>query len=116
MEGDGVEVEVKAQAAFQSEATDGVEPLGHEGGVGARIDAAAVLGEERALRWAVESGEQGEAVIEHLAHDVAVAGGAEELQCEQGAHGAGRRHLARAGEVRLLQQRGQRDAGQPGQE
>ena len=46
-------------------------------------DAATVLGEERPLGDRVQAGEQGQPVVEDIAHDSSVAPGAEELQRRQ---------------------------------
>ena len=59
-------------AAFQAQLAHGIKPGLHEAGIGGGVNATTVFGEERALGDAVEAGEQGQAGIEHLAHDMAV--------------------------------------------
>ena len=59
------------------------EPATHQLWIGGRVDATAVLGEERALRDHVEAGEQGQALIEDVGHDVAVTARSEQLQSQQ---------------------------------
>jgi len=70
VEGDGVEVEVKAHASLEAERAHGVEPGAHQLGVAGRADAAGVLGQERPLGDHVEPGEQGQALVEHRRHGV----------------------------------------------
>ena len=41
---DGMEVEVKRDAASQAEFGHGIEPIAHESGIATRIDTATVLG------------------------------------------------------------------------
>jgi hypothetical protein len=79
---------------------------------GPGVDAAAIFGQKRPLRRHVQAREEGQPLIEDVAHDVAVAGGAEELQGQQRAHGVGRRHHGRARKARSLQQRLEGDGGQ----
>src|SRR5262249_52518965 len=81
-----------------------------------RGDAATVLGEERALGDRVESGEEGQPLIEDIAHDVAVARVAEELQGQQRSHGATGRDQSRSGEAAASQDRVQLGGDQGGQE
>ena len=86
------------------EPADRVEPAAHQLRVAGRRDAATVLGEERSLGDDVQAGEEGQPLVEDGAHDVAVAGVAEELQRQQRPDGtAGRDHL-RAGETDCGQQ------------
>ena len=74
MERNGVEIQIKAVARWHAGWLQGIEPLAHEFGIASGIDAAAVLGEEGALGDGIESGEQGQPFIQHVAHDVAVPG------------------------------------------
>ena len=103
MEGNAVKVHIKGHAVLEVQGLQGVEPAAHELRIRGRGDAAAVLGEEAALRDHVESGEERQPLIEHRTHDVAVPGTAEELQGEERAHRLGRGDLLRAGEARLLE-------------
>ena len=99
VEGDRVEVEVERRPPLQAQAADRVEPVAHQLRVAGRVDAATVLGQERPLGDDVQAGEQGQPLVEHGAHDVAVARVAEELQGQQRPHGAGGRDHLRAGEA-----------------
>ena len=65
---------------LQAQAVDHVEPVAHQSRVAGRIDAATVFGEEGSLGDDVEAGEEGQALVEDGAHDMAVACTAEELQ------------------------------------
>ncbi len=59
---DGVEIQVEGPPAGQAEhGLQRIEPEAHQLGIASRVDPAAVLGEERALRDHVEPGEQGQA-------------------------------------------------------
>src|SRR5262249_52407706 len=60
---------------------------------------ATVLGQEGALGDDVESGEERQPFVEHMAHDMAVPCVAEELESEQRAHGAGGGDHGGAGEL-----------------
>ena len=96
---DGVEVQVERRPPLQSQAVDRVEPVAHQGRIAGRVDAATVFGEEGSLGDDVQSGEEGQPLVEHGAHDMAVAGAAEELQRQQRTHGTGGRDHPRAGEA-----------------
>src|SRR5262249_19461434 len=74
VEGNGVEIEVEGRPPGQLQAGHGVEPGAQHLGVTRRVDAAAVVGQERTLGDDVESGEQGQSLIEDRTHDVGVAG------------------------------------------
>ena len=111
--GDGVEVQVERPAAFEPEPAHGIEPESHQFRVASRVDAATVLRQEGPLGNGVQPGEEGQPFVEHGAHDVGMARGAEELQGEQGAEGAARRDDAGGRRV-VLQRRDavERDRGQ----
>ena len=85
--GDGVEVEVEGLATGQAESVGGADPAAGEPGQLAGVDAAAVLAEGGALRGDVEAGEEGEALVEDMGHDVGMAGDAPELEGKQRAVG-----------------------------
>ena len=80
--------------------------------VGGRIDTATVLGQEGAFGDDVQSREEGQALVEHIAHDVTVPRSAEQLQRQKRTHRLGRRHHVGPGELRLAQQALQAQAGQ----
>ena len=80
VKGDRVEVEVKRCSPAQPQSADLIEPVAHQTGIAARLDAATVFGEERSLGDHVQAGEEGQPVVEDRAHDVAVARISEELQ------------------------------------
>lgn len=79
MEGNGVEVQIKRATASKTKFTHGANPKPEYFGVAGWINPAAVFGEKRTLRCAVEAGKKGEALIEHIAHDMAVTGVTEEF-------------------------------------
>ena len=89
MEGNGVEVQVERCPPSQAQATDGVEPVAHQRGIAGRRDPATVFGQERSLGDDVQAGEERQPFVEHRAHDVGMAGIAEELQGQERPHGAG---------------------------
>jgi hypothetical protein len=99
VKGAGVEVEIEGIAMLQAAAAHGLEPGWHPFRITGRSDAATVLGEERALGDDVETSEERQSFVEHMAHDVAVPCVAEELEGEQRAHGAGGRDHGGAGEL-----------------
>src|SRR5581483_5077571 len=101
VEGDGVEVEIEGGTPGQLQAGYGVEPGAEHFGVTGRVDPAAVFGQEGAFGDDVEPGEQGQPLVEDRTHDMGVAGGAEQLEGQQGAQGAAGRNHVRAGEARL---------------
>ena len=79
VKGDGVEVHIKRHPVAQPQLLHRVKPARHERGVGLRGDAAAVLGQERALRWHIEPGKQGQPLVEHRTHHVTVPSFAKEF-------------------------------------
>jgi hypothetical protein len=116
VEGDGVEIQVEGLAAGQAEPADGVEPAAHQLGIARRIDPAAILGEERSLGDDVQSGEEGQPLIQDGAHDMAVACRPEELQRQERAQGAAGRDHLRSGEPRGPEDAVQGDGGEGRQE
>ena len=116
MEGNRVEVQVEAGAAREPQFADGVEPQTHQFLVGLRSHAATVLGEKTSFGHDIEPGKQCQTFIEDVTHDVAVAGGAEQLQRQQAAHGLGRRNHPAAGESSLLEDAVQTGSDQRGEE
>src|SRR5208337_4511837 len=93
MEGNAVKVHIKGHAVLKVQGLQGVEPAAHELRVGNRGNAAAVLGEEAALRCHIEPGKERQSLIEDRTHDVTVPSTAEELQRQQRAHRLGCRDL-----------------------
>ena len=87
MVGNGVEIEVEGGAPRQGRLAEGLGPAALERGEAARIDAAGVFGEGRALGKGVEGGEEGEALVEDLGHGVGRAAEAPEFEREQGEAG-----------------------------
>ena len=116
MEGDGVEIQVEGPPAGQAEPAHGVEPAAHQLGIAGRGDPAAVLGEEGSLGDDVQPGEEGQPLIQHRAHDVAVACGARELQGQQRPHRTASGDHLRARETRVSEDPVQGDGGQHWQE
>jgi hypothetical protein len=80
VEGDGVEVQVEADAPGQPHLADGVKPQAHQLAMRVRMDAATVLGEEAALGDHVQPGEQSQPFIEDVAHHMAVTSRAEQKE------------------------------------
>jgi hypothetical protein len=104
VKGNRMAVEVERRSPVQAKATDLIEPVAHQLGITARLNAATVFGEERSLWDRVQASEEGQPSVENVAHDVAMAGISEELQCQQRPDGArGWDHL-RAGKPALCQQ------------
>ena len=58
MKGNGVEVEVKRRALFQSQAACGLMPQAHEGRIAGGVDAAGVLGQKGTLGHDIEPGKE----------------------------------------------------------
>ena len=85
-------------------------------GIAGGLDPATVFGQERPLGDDVQAGEEGQPLVEHGAHDVAVACVAEELQGQQRPHGAGGRDHLRAGESGPREELVQVGGRQPGEE
>ncbi len=80
------------------------------------VDARAVGGQIGALGNDVESGEQGDGLIQNQVHHVALTLGANQLQCQQTAYGLlGGNHLG-AGQVSRFDHAGDIDAMQQGHE
>ena len=105
VEGDGMEVQVEGPAMLEApagrrrRATSAINLT-----VAVGRDAATVFGEERTFGNDVQSGKQPQPLIQDMAHDVAVASVAEELEGQQRPHGAAGGDHLRAGEAGLLQQ------------
>ena len=116
MEGDRVEVQVEGMTTGQTEPAHGVEPAAHQLRVADRVDPATVFGQERSLGDDVQSGEEGQSLVQNPAHDMAVACRPEQLQGqERSQSAAGWDHL-RSGESRSLEDAIEGDRGQNGQE
>ena len=116
MEGDRVEVQVEGMTTGQTEPAHGVEPAAHQLRVADRVDPATVFGQERSLGDDVQSGEEGQSLVQNPAHDMAVACRPEQLQGqERSQSAAGWDHL-RSGESRSLEDAIEGDRGQHGQE
>src|SRR2546430_13560029 len=60
----GVEIQIKGDAAIDSQLVDGCKPALHEGGIAGGSNPAAIFGEERAFRNHIKTGEQGQAFVE----------------------------------------------------
>lgn len=104
VEGNGVEVQIKGAAPAEAQASHGIKPKIEHLRVAGGIDAATVFGQESSLGTAVEPGKKGQAFVEHIAHDMAVAGIAKEFESQERAHRvSGRNHLG-AGETGIAQQ------------
>src|SRR5208283_4628023 len=104
MEGDGVEIKIERVSSLEAQFAHGVKPELQKFRIGGRINPAAIFGEKRALGDAVEPGKEGEALVKHLTHGMAVAGIAEEFQSKERSHGmSGRDHFG-AGKPCLLDQ------------
>ena len=116
MEGDRVEVQVEGMTTGQTEPAHGVEPAAHQLRVADRGDPATVFGQERSLGDDVQSGEEGQPLVQDPAHDMAVACRPEQLQGqERSQSAAGWNHL-RSGESRGLEDAIEGNRGQHGQE
>lgn len=102
VEGDGMEIKVEGLAPFQPDSPRRIKPEAHQFRIAGRIDSAAIFGQKRALGGPVESGKQGQALIKDLAHDMAVAGIAEELESEERPDGMRRRDHLRAWKTSLV--------------
>lgn len=116
VKGNGMKVQVKRVAPIQAQAGGGVKPKAQDFGVTGRIDAATVLGQKGTLGDAVETGKQGQALVQDLAHDVAVAGLAHQFQGQKRAQGGRRRNHAGTGKAGLLEHLIEGEAGKIGQE
>ena len=116
MEGDRVKIQVEGMTARQTEPAHGVEPAAHQLRVAARVDPATVLGQERSLGDDVQAGEEGQPLVQHHAHDMAVACRPEQLQGQERSQGgAGWDHL-RSGEPRRSEDAIEGNRGQHRQE
>ena len=80
MEGDRVEVQVEGMTTGQTEPAHGVEPAAHQLRVADRVDPATVFGQERSLGDDVQSGEEGQSLVQDHADDMAVVCRPEQLQ------------------------------------
>ena len=116
VKGDGVEVEVERHASRQAQASHRIEPAAHQLGIGGRINATAILGQEGALGDHIQPGKQGQAGVEDVGHHVTVTARAEQLQSQQGAQSMLGRDHGGAGKRRSLRDLLPGDAGQEGQE
>jgi hypothetical protein len=114
VEGDGVEVQIKGRAPFKAQSPHGVKPKAHQSWVGLGIHPAAIFGEEGAFGDRVQTGKKGQPLVEHIAHDMAVAGRAKEFESQKGANGASGRDHHGSGKSRLRDQVVKRDGSQKG--
>ena len=104
VEGNGVEVQIKGATPTEAKASHGIKPEIEHLRVAGGIDAATVFGKKGSLGGAVEPGKKGEAFVEHIAHDMTVAGIAKEFQSQKRAHRmSGRDHLG-AGKTGIAEQ------------
>ncbi len=99
VERNGVEIQVEGPPAGQAEPAHSVEPAAHQLGIAGRGDPATVLGEERALGDDIQPGEEGQPLIQHRAHDMAVTRRARELQRQERPHRTASGDHLRAGET-----------------
>src|SRR5208337_3021279 len=83
MEGDRVKVQIEGMTAWQTELAHGIEPVAHQLRVADRVDPATVFGQERSLGDDVQSGEEGQPLVQNPAHDMAVACRPEQLQGQE---------------------------------
>ena len=90
-----MEVEVERGAPLQAHPTDGVEPLAHQFRIALGIDAATVFREKAASSNHVQARQEGQPLIEHRAHDMAMPSVTKQLQGQQRAHRTGGGHLLR---------------------
>jgi len=116
VEGDGVEVEIEGSPPFHAQPTDRTEPRPHQFCMATGVDAATVFGEERPLRDHVQPCKQGQPLVQHVTHHVAVPRVAVELQCQQRAHRAAGGHHLRTGQSGAAKQGIERAGDQPGHE
>ena len=116
MKGDRVKIQVKGLSAGQPEPAHGVEPASLQFRITGRGDPATVFGQERSLGGDVQSSEEGQPLVQHLAHDMAVTRRPKQFQGQQRSQGtAGRDHL-RSGKPRVSKDAIERDRGQHRQE
>src|SRR6202011_1725534 len=71
VEGNRVEVQVETGAAGQPYLAHGIEPQAHQLAMGLRRKTTTVLGQKASLGHDVQPGEQGQPLIEDVAHGVA---------------------------------------------
>jgi len=93
-----------------------VEPAAQQVGIADRVEATTVFGQEGPFGDDVQAGKQGQAFIEDITHDMAVACVAEEFEGQQGAQGVRRGDHGRAGEAGLTDQAVKRQLGEHRQE
>ena len=103
MERDRVKIQVKGMSAGQPEPAHGVEPASHQFRIAGRGDPATVFGQERSLGGDVQSGEEGQPLVQHHAHDMAVTRRPEQFQGQQRSQGAAGWDHLRSGETRCLE-------------
>ena len=94
MKGDGVEIKVKGEPFGKTQFRHGVEPKTHPPRIALGIYPATVFGEKRAFGDHIQTGKERQPFVQHVTHDVAVAGGAKKLQRQKRTEGmAGGDHL-----------------------
>jgi len=80
MKRDGVEIQIKGFAPFKTKLVHGIEPQAQHFWVAGWINPATVFGKKCTFGRTVESRKEGKAFIQHIAHDMTIAGCAKELQ------------------------------------
>ena len=83
----GMEVEVEGGAVGQAQGAGGIVPKAHEDGIARGIDAATLLSSKSPFGHDVETGEEGQAFVKDIAHNVAVSCIAKEFSGQQSPHG-----------------------------
>ena len=73
MKGDRVEIEIERDAPRQSQPRERIKPPVHQPRITLGPDPTAVLREEGSFRDHVQAGEHGQALVQHIGHDVAMA-------------------------------------------
>ena len=100
VKGDRVKIQVEGMTAWQTEMAHGVEPMTHQLRVTDRVDPATVFGQERSLWDDVQTGEEGQSLVQDHAHDMSIACRPEQLQRQKRTHGRPRWYHFRSGESR----------------
>ena len=86
MEWNRMEVEIERGPVLQAQGAHRIVPKAHEHGIARRVNTATVLGQKGTFGHHVETGKEGQAVVEDIAHDMARTGIAKEFQGQEGAH------------------------------
>jgi len=113
--GDGREVESAGEPMVQAQRARGRVPQAHEHRRTGRIDPATLFGSQRPLGNAVETSKKGAAFVKDGAHDVAMAGMAQEFSRSERPPGMGGRNFCGTGQAGLLQEVVERNRRQRGE-